>query len=372
MRRAGQPWMLVVLSLLTASSGSTAPPTLTTSTSTPIHLPQGIADPQGRVGYFASATGGIEAIDLATGSVLWQTSEAQIPLLLDGEHLLAQAGVKRNRLRVLRLDLKRGGECDMESDPVVFPAWVVTGEAPGRLFSARWRVERHHMVLDWEASAWYIGASKPTPEEAEAARKRADGQVFVDLRTGQIDVRPPTKVVRPVGPTLPEHLQKKSLRWQGRYGDGWKVLSLEDHRGKQRFLLHTWTPGEQTASEPKELLVGEHLQARTTLDESVLCLRECNLRPEDRTSLMPKKTLPPWHLFSATTGDLLGSIPHEPGGHAFAVLGKRAFYLVSGSFGGSLQRGGVQTQTLRAVDLSTGKKLWEHPVAGKLIAPPPL
>lgn len=32
----------------------------------------------------------------------------------------------------------------------------------------------------------------------------------------------------------------------------------------------------------------------------------------------------------------------------------------------------VQPQTLPAVNLPSGKKLWEHPVAGKLIAPPPL
>jgi hypothetical protein len=32
----------------------------------------------------------------------------------------------------------------------------------------------------------------------------------------------------------------------------------------------------------------------------------------------------------------------------------------------------VQPQIHRAVDLQSGKKPWEHPVARKLIAPPPL
>src|SRR5690242_21101788 len=67
-------------------------------------LPHGLADPAGRIGFFASATGGIEALDLVSGKVLWQTHEAQRPLLLDGDHLIAQAGTKRNRLRILRLD----------------------------------------------------------------------------------------------------------------------------------------------------------------------------------------------------------------------------------------------------------------------------
>jgi hypothetical protein len=363
---------LPCLFLLMASAGLAATPSSSHPSTKLIHLPQGIADSQGRIGYFASAAGGIEALDLASGKVLWQTMEAQRPLLIDGDHLVAQAGVKRNRLRILCLDLKRDGECDLESDPVVFPAWVVTGDAPGRLFSAKWRLERHRLILDWEASAWYVGAAKPTPEQVEAARKHADGQVFVDLRTGQTDAQPAKKNESPSAPTLPEPLQQRSLRWQGPVGKSWKVLSLEDDKGKQRFMLHTWMPGEEAIRDSKELMTGVHLQARASLDESVLFLRESNLSPDQLASLMPKKPQPPWHLFSVSTGEHLGSIPHEAGMYAFAVLGKRALYLVPGSLSGSLQRGGMQTQTLRAVDITTGKKIWDHPVAAKVIAPPPL
>lgn len=155
-----------------------------------IRLPEGLSDAEGRIGYFASAADGIEAVDLANGKVLWHTHEAQRPLLLDGDHLLAQAGTKRNRLRILRLDVKRNGECDFESDPLVFPPWIVTGEAHGHAFAARWHKEKHHLVLDWEASAWYAGKTKPTPEERQSARKHADGIARIDLRSGQIEVLP--------------------------------------------------------------------------------------------------------------------------------------------------------------------------------------
>ena len=148
-----------------------------------IPLPQGLAEPTGHTGFCASADGGIEAIDLASGKVLWRTHEAQRPLLLDGDHLLAQAGTKRNRLRILRLNLNCNGECDFESDPVVFPAWVVTGEAHGSSFTAYWQVQKHHLVLDWEASAWYAGKTRPTPEEAQAARKHAAGIARIDRAT---------------------------------------------------------------------------------------------------------------------------------------------------------------------------------------------
>ncbi|MGH7225861.1 MAG: hypothetical protein ACRELF_21795 [Gemmataceae bacterium] len=335
-------------------------------------MPEGIADPSGHTGFFASASGGIEVIDLASGKVLWQTHEAQRPLLLDGDRLLAQAGTKRNRLRILRFDPKRRGECDFESDPVVFPAWVVTGEAHGHSFAAHWQVQKHHLVLDWEANACYVGKTRPTAEEALAARKHAAGIARIDLRTGQVEIRSAEKEETTPLPPLPDHLEKKAHRWQGLVGPHRKVLTLDEENGQQCFVLHSWDRRNQTEQTPKELLRGKRLLARATLDEQVLCLREASPSPDERLSMMPKKESGWWWLFSVRTGELLGRIPDEAGMHALAVLGKRVFYLVPGTFRGSLEKPSVQPEILRVLDLSSGKKLWEHPVAGKLIAPPPL
>ncbi len=260
-------------------------------------------------GYFAGTSGNIEAIDLATGKLLWETHEAQRPLLVVGDHLLAQAGLKRNRLRILRLDLKRQGECDLESDPVVFPAWVVTGEAPGHSFSARWHVEKHQLVLDWEAAAWYVGKTKPTPEEESAARKHASGIARIDLRTGQIEVRPAAKVVPSPTPPLPEYLEEKAVRWQGIVGKHWKVLALEEEKGRQHLVRHAWDRETQKAEEPKELLRGKRLLVRETLDERILCLREASPSPDERASLTPNKSPRWWWLFSVETDKVIGRIP---------------------------------------------------------------
>jgi hypothetical protein len=369
MRHARPLGSLLLLSLLASQTALAAP---SSPPAASFVLPEGIADAAGCTGFFASATGGIEAIDLANGNVLWQTHEAQRPLLLDGDHLLAQAGTKRNRLRILRLDVKRNGECDFESDPVVFPAWVVTGEAHGRSFSARWQVQKHHLVLDWEASAWYAGKARLTPEETAAARKHASGIARIDLRTGQVEICSAEKKETPPLPPLPDHLEKKAQRWQGLVGQYRKVLTLEEENGQQCFVLHSWDRRNQTEQTPKELLRGKRLLARTTLDEQILCLREASPSPDERTSLMPKKATAWWWLFSVQTGELIGRIPEDAGMHAIAVVGKRVFYLVPGTFRGSLDQPNVQPQTLRVIDLSSGKKLWERPVAGKLIAPPPL
>jgi hypothetical protein len=160
-------------------------------------LPSGIVDPTGRAAYVANSHGGIDAVDLQSGELLWETYEAQRPLMVLGSHLLAQAGVKRNRLRILAFDLARHGECVLESDPVVFPGWVVTGEAAGRSFTARWHVDHNHLVLSWEATAWYAGPGRPNPLQQEAARRHARGTARIDLDSGQVETGPPEPPVAP-------------------------------------------------------------------------------------------------------------------------------------------------------------------------------
>ena len=99
-------------------------------------LPCGVADAAGRTGFLANAAGGIDAVDLVAGELLWSTDEAQRPLLVVGDRLYAQAGLKRNRIRILAFDINKTGECVLESDAVVLPPWVVVGEAPGHSFTA--------------------------------------------------------------------------------------------------------------------------------------------------------------------------------------------------------------------------------------------
>lgn len=341
-----------------------------------IRMPEGIADSEGRVGYFASSSDGIEAVDLANGKVLWHTHEAQRPLFLDGDHLLAQAGTKRNRLRILRLDVKRNGECSFESDPLVFPPWIVTGEAHGHSFVTHWHKEKHHLVLDWQASAWYAGKSRPTSEETQSARKHASGIARIDLRTGQIEILPPpgepaaSAAGLTAPPPLPEQLEQKALRWQKLIGQHWKVLALEEEKGQQCLVLHSWDRQKEAEQQPQELMRGRRLLVRTTVDEQILCLREANPNPDEQVSLTQRRQ-PNWWLFAVQTGKLIGSIADEAGMNTLVVLDQHMFYLVPGTLRGQLDHPNVQPQLLRAVDLSTGKKIWERPVAGKLIAPPP-
>lgn len=122
---------------------------------------------------------------------------------------------------------------------------------------------------------------------------------------------------------------------------------------------------------------GKRLLVRTTVDEQILCLHDGSPDSDEHVSFSrgrreQEKPSRWWWLFSVQTGKLIGHIPDEAGMNTLVVQGKRVLYLMPGTFRGQLDQPNVQPQILRAVDLINGKKLWERPVAGKLIAPPPL
>jgi hypothetical protein len=332
-----------------------------------VPLPAGIADPAGRTGYVANPAGGIDAIDLVTGDVLWQTTEAQRPLLAAGERLYAQAGVKRNRLRVLAFDLAHKGEVVLESDAVVLPAWAVAGEAPGHSFAIRARLERGQLLLTWEARAWHFGP-RPTPEAEAAARHHSVGAARIDLNTGEVRLQ--AHEAAPT-PAWPRDLEKRVVRWQGVVGKHFKALVLEEDSDGQKLTLRCYDLAGNPAAPPRELLRGKRLVAQPTLDERFLCLRDAAPGPDQKESVPAEERKgPTWSLFSTDSGERVERAPFLPNTQAIALLGPRIYYLQSGPIRGPIDRPFLQPRVLTAVDLKSGKALWEHPVEGRQVTPP--
>ena len=87
-------------------------------------LPGGaVADPDGKVGFVPNTSGGIDALDLASGKLLWDTKEAPRPLLATPDRLFAQALVrgKANQVRIVVLNTTQKGKRLLESQPLSFP-----------------------------------------------------------------------------------------------------------------------------------------------------------------------------------------------------------------------------------------------------------
>ncbi len=372
MPRARLLWPLLLLTPLAASA---APPAWnqksllspTTSVAKPILLPGGIADPAGRIGYFSSAGGGIEAVNLQTGEVVWESIEAQLPLLFAGSRLVAQAGIKRNRVRILVFEAQTG-ECVLESDPVVLPAWVVTGAAPGYSFNARWRLERNQLVLAWEAEATLTTTTRP-PAKQQPATKHASGTARIDLDTGLVELGPPKRTTAEPPPQPLKEVEKLAVRWQGTIGPLTSAVVLEESGGGQSLVLRLWDPATGKAAEPKELLRGQRLLVQPTLDGRYLALRDAGTAPDDRGAGRPSRERV-WTLFPLGLGRPVRQVPYEAGAQALAVVGARVLYVVSGPIPGAINRPVVPPRTLKAVNLETGKVVWERPVGGKPVLPP--
>jgi hypothetical protein len=345
-------------------------------------FPGGILDPGGRTAYLAGAGEGIEAIDLTTGEVVWQTHEAQIPILVLGNRLLAQAGVKRNRLRVLTFDLERKGECIAESDPVVLPAWVVTGEAPGRSFSAVWKQDKHYLTLDWEATAWSDGLKSSTHRQP-STRKHAVGSARIDLEGGEVELQVLEKLPQSAEAPLPRFLEKQAVRWHKVIDHYLAALILEEApdtgkpagketspgERKYRFVLRAWDRVTGKPIPEVEVLTGRRLVVLPTLDEAFLLVRDAAPDPGELVSSATDKEKD-WYVFPLDALTLRGRVPWVPGTQSALLFAGRAYFLVAGPVTGPLDRPGVRSQSVQAFDLVRGKKLWERPVAGRSITPP--
>jgi hypothetical protein len=366
--------VFVLLLLLTVE----APAVLHAAPASPrvVVLPAGIADTAGEIGYFASAAGGIEAIDLTTGEVRWESIEAQRPLLIANGRLLAQAGTRRNRLRVLAFDLAKNGECVFESDAVVLPSWVVTGEAPGRSFTPHWRLlDEQHLELSWEARAWFAGPGKPKAGQEEAARKQAAGVARIDLVSGRVEVRE-GEVASPSEEKfgLPEELEQKYVRWHGIAGGGYRALVLEEKEGEkekekqQVLMLYAWDLKSGESLPPLEMHRGKRLNVMVSLDRRHFLIREAE-GPPDEGNMGGRPPKPVCWAFSLETGLPTAKLPYEPGMQSLVILGPNAYYLVGRSMRGTLEAPVLQPRILRAVDLKSGKKAWERPVGGKVVLP---
>jgi hypothetical protein len=333
-------------------------------------LPGGLADPAGRTGYLSSVTNGIEAVDLMTGDCLWSCQEAEIPLLIANDRLYAQAGTQRNRLRVLVFDLLHKGHVILESDPVVFPQWVVTSDGPGHAFKAHWRLDREQLILSWQARAWYCGKTKATPAMDAAARKQSEGVARIHLTTGYVDNGPPEPPGVSIEVAAPQKdLEKKSIRWQGVVNGQYKAVVLEDEGQVQRMVLLTWDRSGAKTGEPQQLFSGRRLALVPTLDERIVCIRETAPSPDQHTP-EENRLKYAWSMVSLDDAKTVARVIYEASTQAMTVIGPRLFVAQSGPIRGSLQDSSVSARTLKAVDLKTGKFLWQRNIAGKPMHPP--
>ena len=145
----------------------------------------GVADAAKKIGFFPNTSGGIDALDLKTGKILWTVAEVDRPLLASDARLIAQSG-KTNKIRIVILDIPTGKRI-VESDEIALPDWATVGTAYGRSFHSAAKIGDKDVSVRWQANAFYAGGARPTPKIEEAARKNAIGVARIDLATGKVE-----------------------------------------------------------------------------------------------------------------------------------------------------------------------------------------
>ncbi len=137
--------------------------------------------------FLPAKAGGIEAVELATGKLLWANKDAaklagasdKLVLTWDGDPK------KGNTFRVVAVDAESGKTVG-KSDAVALPDWATTAKTWGRTFRTAARADGESVIVAWQAGAFYSGGARPSPEIEAAARKNESGLAKFDLKTGKV------------------------------------------------------------------------------------------------------------------------------------------------------------------------------------------
>jgi outer membrane protein assembly factor BamB len=344
------------------------------SAAEPVRFPDGVTDAERRTAFVSSPKGGIQAVRLEDGKVLWTNDDvAARPWLVAGRRLVARGD------RLVVLDLKEEGklrQCDAPAYPKV--------EVPDRC-TVSFNLYDPHVAGDTLEAKWYAVAAidrskgRPFNFEGWTAFNKAvpAGTVKVNLDTGKAELQTdpkPTDVTMGLVPEaskpeqrLPAGLPDKlAATWQqyhkdqnGRITalDGRLVgVSLAVEPAGQEFtkkvVLNAWDLKTGAAAEPVELVKDKALAIANVV------------LTEDRRHAGVVFGTSAVTLYSLADGkvvarDVKGVSSPE---NAF-VDGKRIYSVEATGNGGG--------QTLRAIDLESGKTAWERPVQPRSTVPLP-
>jgi hypothetical protein len=364
---------ILVLGFLSVSLR--AAPTPEAAAARAVVLPGGVADADGKVGYVVNEKGGINALDLESGKILWTYEGPAKPLIAFEKKLAVQVPIKDkgNQVRIDILDTGDKGKTLREGKTISFPDWVVTGLTHGRSFSSSAFVDGDNLYLRWEAHAFYAGGAAPTPEILQAAKKDARGVASVSLDSGRVEMLDKDKQPPSDEPKLSDELAKITsqqyftgsdwLKKPAIVGNTLAALSQESlPENKAKLTLKTWDISTGKAKATVELLTGKELWPLIPAGSKHVFVHQA----------LPKENLPEgdyaWWIFSLETGKLEAKIPFE-GAMDLGVVGPRLFYTVSPPPKGP-PGFGERPRSLKCIDLKTGKALWESPIEPHKELPP--
>ena len=303
-------------------------------------FPAGLADSTRGVAYVASDAGYIDALELSDGKRIWESSEKAKPLILYGDNLVAATpGTKRTELTIFLLD--RGKGSVFRTLTVSFPDAVNTAL---QAFTYRLKGVQDTLELSWAylpsnrgGAMKQFGAGVPSPAPLSGVKQ-------IDFHAGVVKDVPSEGGSKAAdnNQTFPGRDDSKSSF------DPWIVagsvvrLAIEDVASGKQVVLKTIGPSGK--AETRVLLSGGDPTPYKSEDGCYIFLLQ-----------KPPSNQQPWHIFSAGTGNKVGTIVFEPGSVQPDVIGSTAFWLLARHT--EPER---ETHILEAADLVTGRVLWSY------------
>ncbi len=304
--RAG--WALALLALLTPGVSMAAGDSIRA-------LHEGVViDSAAGTAYVMSPQGGIDALELATGNVMWKSRDAAKPLLLKDGKLLAQARPgKDGQLVVVALDAKGGktqGRVDIEI-PSFIRANVLDG--PSRKFRTQaFESADGAVVVTWTAEEGRALQGLVEPENEGAPVQNAAATAKVPSLSGAVKVDVAAGRAVPVSDAEPRSLTVGNV---GNAADSRQMASID----------------------------GRHILRSERNVEGGLWNRYR------------------WTITNAA-GVKLGSVEAPVSMAPFVVSGNQLFYVAQPSVRKEENKLIEQPLRLRALDLRTGNELWASAV----------
>jgi len=310
--------------------------------------------------YLMNTTGGIDALDLRSGEVLWTTTIAQRPLLLLGDALVAQAEPEErgNVFRLVLLDTENLGAQTAQVDIDLPDAVEATiDDGAGRIF----RVEAW-AVPGGCAVAWdYVkvpvrGADDGSPVAPQV--RRIEGAAVLDFETGT--VYPIAQDERPEEPPLPAELARleeagRLPRPLWRSGEVYAAALRVHGDGTERTVLRRWQAATGDSLPDVKLFIENHTIRYPSADNTHLLVSS-----RARATRTPSSY--DWQIFLLTTGERVGELRLGLPAAWFFVTGSLLVHEVQSQAQLTSGAWTEEPRKLRSVDLDTGAEQWTWPL----------
>jgi len=349
-----------------------------TKSAEPIPFPDGVIDPELRTAFVSSPQGGIQAIRLEDGKVLWTNDACQAqPWLVAGRRLIARGE------RLFVLDLKNEGKLLRQSDAPVYPKVKV----PERCTVA-FHLWGPRVVGETLEARWYgvanIDRSKGRPFAFKAwttfNKEAPVGTVKINLDTGRVVVQAdpkPADVTEGLIPEAAKPAQQASFRLPAKLAVVWQQYH-KDQNGRITILgerlvgvsmtlkpvgreylkqvdLNAWDVKTGAAAAPVELVMDKALNIANIV------------LTEDRRHAGVVFSTSALAIYSLTNGKLVGKeVKGVQSPDKAFVDGKRLYYSQLTGTGV-----GQTPHVLKALDLNSGKVVWQRALKPRSTKPLP-